>query len=291
MDTDTRTPVTVIGLGAMGAALAGGFLKAGHPTTVWNRSAQKADALVARGATRAATVAEAVSASPLVVVCVLDYAAAGAVLTPVERAMSSRVLVNLTTGTPREARRLAAWAAECGAAYLDGAIMAVPRMIGGPEALLLYCGSADAFAAREGELASLGASRYLGADPGLASLYDLALLSAMYGMLGGFLHAVALAGTEQVAATELTSLVVPWLDAMAADLPHLAGRIEAGDFATDGSTLDLNRAGVDLIARYSREQGVDAGQLAPLRALLDRRVAEGHGADGFASLIEALRRR
>ena len=38
-----RTPVTVIGLGLMGQALAGAFLRAGHPTTVWNRSAAKAD--------------------------------------------------------------------------------------------------------------------------------------------------------------------------------------------------------------------------------------------------------
>ncbi len=47
---EKRSPVTVIGLGPMGQALAGAFLKNGHPTTVWNRSAGKAEALVAQGA-------------------------------------------------------------------------------------------------------------------------------------------------------------------------------------------------------------------------------------------------
>lgn len=31
-----RTPVTVVGLGSMGSALAEAFIDAGHPTTVWN---------------------------------------------------------------------------------------------------------------------------------------------------------------------------------------------------------------------------------------------------------------
>ena len=65
--------VSIIGLGAMGSALAAAFLKGDHPTTVWNRSAGKADALVARGAVRASTVADAVAASKLVVVCLLNY--------------------------------------------------------------------------------------------------------------------------------------------------------------------------------------------------------------------------
>ncbi|WTK93054.1 NAD(P)-binding domain-containing protein [Streptomyces sp. NBC_01508] len=47
--------------------LAQAFLTAGYATTVWNRSAAKADALVAQGAVRAATVEEAVAAGSLVV--------------------------------------------------------------------------------------------------------------------------------------------------------------------------------------------------------------------------------
>jgi phosphoglycerate dehydrogenase-like enzyme len=53
--TDEKS-VTVLGLGAMGSALAGAFLAAGRPVTVWNRTQGKAGELVARGATEATTV-------------------------------------------------------------------------------------------------------------------------------------------------------------------------------------------------------------------------------------------
>ena len=51
MGQETPRPVTVIGLGPMGRAMAAAFLAAGQPTTVWNRTAGKADELLARGAT------------------------------------------------------------------------------------------------------------------------------------------------------------------------------------------------------------------------------------------------
>ena len=51
----TPTPVTLIGLGPMGQAMVRTLLAAGHPVTVWNRTPSRADALVAEGATRAAT--------------------------------------------------------------------------------------------------------------------------------------------------------------------------------------------------------------------------------------------
>jgi hypothetical protein len=61
-----------------------------------------------------------------------------------------------------------------------------------PESLILYSGSPDACNAHERIFESLGTTMYLGADAGRASLYDIALLSAMYGMFGGFFHAIAM---------------------------------------------------------------------------------------------------
>src|SRR5688572_27959714 len=100
----TGTPVTVLGLGLMGGALAGAFLRAGHPTTVWNRTTVKADDLVARGATLAESPAAAIAAAPLVVVCVSDY---DAVVDVLEGPLDGRVVVNLTSGRPSRARALA----------------------------------------------------------------------------------------------------------------------------------------------------------------------------------------
>lgn len=141
------SPVTVLGLGSMGSALAAALLDGDHPTTIWNRTPGKAEPLVARGAIRAATVADAVSASPVAIVCVLDYPAAREVLAAAGDALAGRTVVNLTNGTPKDARDMAAWVAGKGARYLDGGIMAVPAMIGGPGSLVLYrCTETPTFA-------------------------------------------------------------------------------------------------------------------------------------------------
>lgn len=196
-ETGTGTgPVTVLGLGAMGTALAQALLAGGHEVTVWNRTAARAEPLTAQGARAADTVEEAVTASPLVIVCVLDDAAVRATLEPVAATLADRALVNLTNGTPEQARATAAWAAGHGAHYVDGGIMAIPPMIGHPGSTLLYSGASTAFEAHRVTLERFGAATFLGTDPGVAALHDLALLSGMYGMLGGFLHAVAMVGTE-----------------------------------------------------------------------------------------------
>ena len=126
MTTNDSVQVSVLGLGAMGSALAAALVKAGHATTVWNRSAGKADNLVAQGAQAAATAGDAVRASRLVIACLLDHASVHEVLDPLSDELAGRTLINVTTTSPEQSRELAAWAADAGVAYLDGGIMAVP---------------------------------------------------------------------------------------------------------------------------------------------------------------------
>jgi 3-hydroxyisobutyrate dehydrogenase/2-hydroxy-3-oxopropionate reductase len=71
--------VAVIGLGAMGERFADRFLGAGHDVIVWNRTPEKADGLVSRGATLAPTPAEAARSARAVVTVVSDPAALRAV--------------------------------------------------------------------------------------------------------------------------------------------------------------------------------------------------------------------
>lgn len=289
-----RPPISVIGLGLMGQALARTFMTHAHPVTVWNRSADKADALVAQGARRASTVAEALSAGPLVVVCLSDYTAVHALLDPATGpaadALAGRVLVNLTSGTSAQAREMADWASRHGASYIDGAIMAVPQMMGLPDTIVLYSGSPEAFDTHRATLTRLaGASTHVGADPGLAALYDLGLLSIMYAMFGGFLHALALVGTAKVDGATFMPYVTPWLTAVVSWLPGFAQDIDARRYDTDVSALDINQAALAHIVRTSREEGVSPETILPMQALVERRVAQGHGRDGLPSLIELVK--
>jgi 3-hydroxyisobutyrate dehydrogenase-like beta-hydroxyacid dehydrogenase len=100
------TTVTVLGLGPMGQALSKALLDADYPITVWNRTESKADALRARGAVWASSPAEAVAASELTLVNVIDHDAVDEVLALAGDAMGGRVIVGLTSDTATGPGRL-----------------------------------------------------------------------------------------------------------------------------------------------------------------------------------------
>ncbi|WP_026123258.1 NAD(P)-dependent oxidoreductase [Nocardiopsis chromatogenes] len=284
-------PVTVIGLGDMGTALARAFLKAGHTVTVWNRSAAKAGPLVAEGAVRADSPAAAVEASPLVVACVLDYPALREALGTAEDRLSGRTLVNLTNGTPEEAQETGAWARGLGASYIDGGIMAVPAMIGTPDAVVLYSGDASVFSQHEAALRALGAASFLGSADGTAALNDIALLTGMYGLLGGFVHSAALIRSEGGTVTEFTeNRLLPWLTAMTGILPALARQVDSGDFRTEGSGLAMQLRAYENFLSASRARGVRTDLIAPFHTLMERALSEGADpSDDVSALVDTVR--
>jgi 3-hydroxyisobutyrate dehydrogenase len=67
--------VTLLGLGTMGAGMAGRLLAAGFPLTVWNRTADRCADLAARGARVAATPRAAAEGADVVIAMVADDAA------------------------------------------------------------------------------------------------------------------------------------------------------------------------------------------------------------------------
>ncbi|MEU6739492.1 NAD(P)-dependent oxidoreductase [Streptosporangium sandarakinum] len=281
--------VTVIGLGSMGSALATALLDRGHPTTVWNRTAHRAEALADRGARPAATPGEAVTASPLIVACVLDHEALRGVLESVGGSLEGRTLVNLTSGSPEQARETAAWARSLGADYLDGAIMTTPPGVGSPEMMFLYSGSPEVFEAHRPTLAALGDPVHLGTDPGLASLYDAALLGLMWSTLTGWLHGTALVGAEKEKATAFTPFAVRWLTAVAGFMTAYAPQVDAGVYPGDDATVDVQIAAIDHLIHAAAARGVDNALPELLKHTMERAGAAGHGSDGYASVIEVLR--
>jgi 3-hydroxyisobutyrate dehydrogenase len=121
-----KPSVGIIGLGLMGRPMAANVLKAGYDLTLWNRTASRADALVAQGAKRAATPREVASASEVVFTIVSDPAALESVLwgeTGVFAGLRrGSVLVDSSTVTPVLARRAASAAATHGAEFLDAPV-------------------------------------------------------------------------------------------------------------------------------------------------------------------------
>jgi len=292
MTTHTRRPpVTVIGLGPMGQAMARALMAGGHPVTVWNRTPSRADGLVADGATRADSPAAAVAASDLAILSLTDYQAMDDILRPVGPGLAGHTIVNLSSDTPERTRRAAAWAAGLGARFLTGGIMVPAPMVGTEAAYVYYSGPRSLVDRHAATLELIGAPRYVGEDPGLAQLWYQAQLDVFLTALSGLLHATALAGSEGVTAAEFLPEALQTL----ADIPAMLGvgetarNLDAGVHPGDLSTATMMGATADHIVGASEAAGIDVELPRAIRSHYGRAIAAGHGRDGWTSLIEVIK--
>ncbi|MFI6306358.1 NAD(P)-dependent oxidoreductase [Amycolatopsis thailandensis] len=283
MDNETTAPVTVLGLGLMGTALARAFLTAGHPTTVWNRTAAKASALVAEGARLAPTIGDALAAGGTTIVCLIDYPAVRDLLD--DAALEGATLVNLTSGDSGQARETAAWAEKRGARYLDGAIMAIPSSIGTEEAVILLSGPLPDF-----DLGALGTVSHLGEDPGLASLYDVAGLTMMWSVLNAWLQGTAMLKTAGVDAATYAPFAQQIAAGVAGWLPGYAEQVDKGSFPAEVSALETDVRAMAHMVEESEALGVNAELPKLIKAMADRAIAAGHGGEQYPVLIREFER-
>jgi 3-hydroxyisobutyrate dehydrogenase-like beta-hydroxyacid dehydrogenase len=286
--------VSVIGVGTMGATLARLLLGSGHRVTVWNRTGARAEPLVREGAVLATSAAAAVLASRFVVICVHDYKAADAILRPAEvgAALPGRVLVQLTTGSPKEARESEAWARRHGAAYIDGAIQAAPSQMGKPDTPILVSGAEAAFRTVEPLLKVFaGNLTYLGADAGAAAAMDAATLSYVYGAMLGFIHGARICEAEGFRVDDYGAIVAAISPSFGAFFQHEGAVIQSGNFAVSESPLSISVEATARLVALARESGINTDFPAFVAAFFQRAAAAGYGNEEAAALIKLLRDR
>ena len=122
--------VGLIGLGLMGRPMGMNLLKAGHSLTVWNRTASRADELVAAGAKLANSPQEVAAASDFLLTMVSDPPALEEVLWgsdgkndgAMQALKRGSIYVDSSTISPALARKIAAACAERGARFLDAPV-------------------------------------------------------------------------------------------------------------------------------------------------------------------------
>lgn len=283
--------VSMIGLGRMGSALARGFLSSGAHLTVWNRDINKARPLRAQGATVANSLGDALAASELIAVSVLDYKASHSLLFPVgaEHSLRGKAILEFTTGTPADARTAEARAKAAGADYLDGAVMCYPSGIGTPGATILYSGSKAVFDRYESLLRSLGGNAmYLGESVGAAATLDLALLDFYYGATAAMLHGFSICESEGFPLEPYAQALEGFAPILAQTAQIAAKMIPKRSYAGAEATNDIHAAAMAHIVRAARDAKLDP---LPDRVMdyFTKALAKGHGPDEIPALYEAFR--
>lgn len=287
--------ISVLGAGRMGSALVRAFAAAGHSVTVWNRTAAKCKPLEAIGARIATSLVDAVTARDLVIDVVTNYEASRALLgdAAVVRALAGGTLVELASGTPRQAQQAAQWAAERGIGYLDGAMMATPDFIGRPGCTIVYSGPEELYATHQSTLAALADSGiYVGSRIGHANAVDNAILVVLWGSLHGVLQGSALCEGEEFPLAAFGKALHGCWPVFEPMMLDAIARIEARRYETDtagAATVATCRASVQYILQISEQHGLDLGLPHALERIFRRAVDQGHGESDVAAVYESLR--
>ena len=278
--------VTVIGLGNMGSALARVLVENGRTVTVWNRSAEKAAPLVEKGAAPASDAAASVAASPVVILCVTNYAAARQILDGSGANFSGKLLVQLTTSTPQEARAGEDWAQQHKAEYLQGAITGSPSSIGTSGAHILLSGAEDVFRKAEPLLRVLsGNLDYKGPAIGLAPAWDMILLMRYYGMFLSLFHSVQICQAEGIALEQYSTLLG---DQGKAYEKWLCDNIRLGSYQDTSAPLELWAGAIQRIAQHAQDSQIDAGFAMFTSALFEKALAAGYGREEVSAVYKVL---
>ena len=287
--------ISLIGLGAMGSALARALVRSGSRTTVWNRTLARAEPLVAEGAERAKSIEEAVKAAPLILMCIDSYQTTHELFAPpsVSAQMSGRTLIQLSTGTPREAREAETWMNALGADYVDGSILAYPEEIGSADANIVASGAEPAFRRAEPLLRHLaGDLDYLGPRIGAAAAFDLAQCSYGLGYNIGLIHGALICESEGIgvdfygAAFDGTKL-----QAISERIRRRTDIIHRKAFADTGASLTVWNGVVRRILMQARDAGINSEFPSFISGLFERAIGQGYAAEDITATIKVLGQR
>lgn len=280
--------VTVIGLGAMGGVLAELLLRNGYTVTVWNRTREKAQPFITQGAMYTADISAAIAASDIIIICVTDYVITKNIMEGLT--LKGKVLIQLSTGTPQDARDAEAWAHARGASYLDGAILATPSQMGQPNTPIFLSGAASAWQQSEPVLKALaGTLLYMGDAAGAAAAWDLSVLSSMFGMMTGFFHGALIMEKEGLRVDALGAMIAQISPVLGQMVKITSEDIQQADYSAPESSLETCRLTFELLMRQAKEAGINAEIPGFELHLFNKGRAAGYGQDKLAALIKTLR--
>ena len=282
-------PISVIGLGVMGTALARTLLKRGHQVTVWNRSAEKAAPLVEEGATLAASASDAVAASPATIVCIKSHLQTRELLASDPGVLTGKTIIELSTGNASDAEDLVAFLQSQGADFLIGMINAYPTGIGDDQTTILTVGSEATWAEYAPVIKILGGkSAYVGDQPaGLAALFAALFTTRqgfMFGMIYGALACQKAGVPLNVFADQIPAsikMVHDYYDIFAATVP-------SGQFSDPPASMATYAAAFDDALGTFKTLGARAELPQLMHDLVHRGVEAGHADEQLTALVKVL---
>lgn len=279
------------GLGTMGAAMAANLRRAEFLLTVWNRTPDRATALVGLGAAAAVSPRAVAEASDVVVICVSDSPDVESVLFGpdgvAQGAGPGSLVIDCSTISPAASRDFAGRLAEQGVVMVDAPVS------GGSEGaqkatLTIMVGGEEADVARARPiLEAMGRSVThmgpLGAGQATKAVNQVILCGTYLGVAEGLVLAMRNGlDPERVVEALGGGAAASWV------LENRSGRMIADEYPL-GFKIALHLKDVTIALAMARESGVAMPVAAMAAQIENGLVAQGYGDDDVSALARAIR--
>jgi 3-hydroxyisobutyrate dehydrogenase len=273
--------VAFLGTGLLGSAMVEGMLRRGDDVTVWNRTAAKARALEAHGATVAPSPADAVAGAERVHMTLPDDAVVDDLLGRIApRLATGAVVIDHSTTSPQGAgARVDGWK-KSGRPFLHAPVFMSPQMARDAVGMMLVSGPQAVFDPVRDPLSKMtGDVWYLGEQGHLAAAYKLFGNSMLFVIAGGIADVFAMAkgvGIAPVDALAVFSKFQP-----GSIIKSRGEKMARGDFA---ASFELTMARKDLRLMIEAAAAQPLTVLPGLAKKMDAAIANGHGKDDLGAI-------
>jgi len=262
-----NSEIGFIGLGAMGEPMAANLAAAGFKLRVFNRTAAKADALVAAGAVRAERRGDAAMSGGVAITMLADDAALEEVTLGsgglAERLGSGGIHLSMSTVAPATSRRLAELHRTHGGSYIASPVFGRPDAAKAKRLWILAAGPAAAKAAIRPLLDAMGQGVFdFGEEPGAANVAKLVGNFLIAANLEAMSEAFAIAEKQGVDRSAVADLLAKTL--FACPIYQGYGKaIAEKRFTPVGFRMPLGLKDVELALGMAREvtMGLPIGSL------------------------------
>jgi 3-hydroxyisobutyrate dehydrogenase len=198
------TNIAFLGLGAMGSRMAANLLKVGFEVTVWNRSPECSQALVALGAKVASTPRDAAREADVVICMVRDDQASRSVwldasIGAFSAMRQGALVVECSTLTVNCVKLLAQSANEHGLRFIDAPVAGSRPQAEAAQLIFMAGGAAQDVAAADSVLKAMGASVHHAGEVGAGAAVKLmvnSLFAAQVAVMGELLGMASKLGIE-----------------------------------------------------------------------------------------------
>ena len=282
--------ISYLGLGTMGSGMASNLLKAGYKLSVWNRSAEKCEPFARKGARVAATPADAVRDTELVMYSLSNEEAVEEVVFGAKGILSGikegHIAMDMSTVLPATSLREQEAYVKRGVDFLDAPVFGSKNESADAKLWIMVAGKKTVFEKVKPVLEHLGQTIHYFGKNGNATAMKLVgnlIVALELEALAEGLVLAQKAGLDQSVVME----VVKVADFRSPLLVSNGQNILKRDFSPSFA-LKLMLKDADLIAKFSQSLESPTPALPVVQKNLETAVALGFGEENASAIIRAL---